>query len=1194
MTPAVRTPPARDPLERDAAARRAAQREFDRPLLLEAGAGTGKTATLVARVVAWSLGPGWERATAARAGASAEAIAARALGRIVAITFTEAAAAEMATRVAEALEALVRGTVPPGVDPDCLPPAAHWRDRARALVGALDHMVVCTIHAFARRLLSAHCVDAGLHPRFEVDADGALRAAAVREALEAELERGYANPDWLALAEEGFGPRDFEAELCAFADASLPPEALREDPFAGPGFRELLDDVARETDALLALERGRLRAVARANSSSPAALDALERIAATLRDARPTDAAAAEALVRALPESSEKAMERLEDWAAEKPKTELQTLGADAAPLAEHAERLQPLLEHLLELRPLLFDRARRVLGGLWSTVARELRRRGVTSFEDLLRGARDLVCGNRDLAARAREEIDQLLVDEFQDTDSLQGELVACLGLEGPAGRRPGLFVVGDPKQSIYGWRSADLRAYERFRERLVGEGGRVESLLVSFRSVPAVLDEVERIVQPVMTEVPGVQPPFERLLPAPHLRGESGFRAGDAAPIEYWVSWSRGGDGGLAAGNAEDAAELEARALAADIADLHARAGVPFRDVGVLMRSRGELDTYLAALRDAGVPYAVDGDRSYYRRREVIEAAALVRCVLDRHDQLSLLAVLRSAAVGVPDAALLPLWRAGLPEAAAALGGDPAALARAIDAVARACAKLPAGVPGLERVAGWDRALVHLLCALAALRESFAADPADAFVETLRRSLQLEVGEAARAQGSYRIANLERLFRGLARDLDAQTGGTPALLRQLRQRVEEAEAAEEARPARESADAVRVLTIHQAKGLDFVHVYLVGVQRRPPQGRASAGATVLRREGGFELRLLGAASPGFVHAARERGEVEVAERVRTLYVATTRAKRRLVIAGSWPDGRAAAEGSHLDLLQGRQAGMPEPVELAERCVRAGSAHVDEREARWVFPALRGGAVPAAGAPPPASEIERIRADSALIRARAERARERMQRPFSSSPSRAAHAGLEQMFERVGRDVAERGVPEDVAFAVGTAVHAVLERLDFGAPIAAALGSERAALRTALAHRLDGEALARAEALARDGLDRLASGPLAPRLAALHGRVVARELPFVAPPEGDSAEDAVAFVSGAIDLVYRDPASERIVVADWKTDRVESDAEIADRRAAYAPQVRAYARALRSGLGLDYEPRAEIWFLYPGRVEAV
>ena len=154
----------------DRAVRERCQRVFDRPLVVEAGAGTGKTSILVARIAAWALGEGWERAatrlSTAAGGApgrtdSAEAIApeeiaAEVFGRVAAITFTDAAAAEMARRIGSALVDIEAGKLSLGVDERALPATGDARrSRARALLGALDHLLVRTIHAFCRRLLSA-------------------------------------------------------------------------------------------------------------------------------------------------------------------------------------------------------------------------------------------------------------------------------------------------------------------------------------------------------------------------------------------------------------------------------------------------------------------------------------------------------------------------------------------------------------------------------------------------------------------------------------------------------------------------------------------------------------------------------------------------------------------------------------------------------------------------------------------------------------------------------------------------------------------------------------------------------------------------------------------------------------------------------------------------------------------------------
>ena len=171
--------------EEDLAARRAAQTVFGVPMVLEAGAGTGKTTVLVARVLAWCLGPGWEaaeRKLAGEGGAPASrAVAERVLERVVAITFTEAAAAEMESRIMTALAQVADAEPVLGYEAaaDAADRAAHAL-RARTLLAVFDRLHMQTIHAFCRRLLANHPLEAGLHPRFRVDARGAERTARQR------------------------------------------------------------------------------------------------------------------------------------------------------------------------------------------------------------------------------------------------------------------------------------------------------------------------------------------------------------------------------------------------------------------------------------------------------------------------------------------------------------------------------------------------------------------------------------------------------------------------------------------------------------------------------------------------------------------------------------------------------------------------------------------------------------------------------------------------------------------------------------------------------------------------------------------------------------------------------------------------------------------------------------------------------
>jgi ATP-dependent helicase/nuclease subunit A len=1222
-------PPKPDPRAADLAARRAAQTRFDVPLVLQAGAGTGKTTTLIGRLLAWTLGDGWERAarrlaeraekrTGHKGEEGPDRVAAEVLGRVVAITFTEAAAAEMAGRAARELSSLAAGAeAPTWLEPSVLPPPAERARRARALLGTLDHLAVRTIHAFCRGLLADHPLEAGVHPDLIIDADGRRVEEVVRETVEDALREGYGDPGdphLLTLAARGFGPPEIVEALAALLQGGLPADILAEDPF-GPaalaGFRRRLGEAAGAVHGLIAPRLTGARA-----RNARKLEEATVRLAGRLSGGEPALAEIAAWTAELLPENL---VGHLKKWRRREIEgTEGTFFGAVAPELAAASRELVQLLAQLGQFDPELMENGRRALAPLLARIERELRSRGIASFDFLLAGAEALLAQHLDVRRQVRRRIDQLLVDEFQDTDRLQCDLLRWLALDGPEGERPGLFLVGDPKQSIYGWRNADLRAYEGFVARVVEAGGEVMSLALNFRSVPAILDEVARVIGPVMLGVAGVQPEFEPLLACEGRLRDPGFRrAGRAAgggrgPVEHWVSWQREGGGGT---SAVEASEVEAAALAEDVRALHEEHGVAWKEIGVLLRGIGDLDLYLEAFRRARVPFAVGRDKQYYKRREVIEAAALVRAVLDPGDHLALLTVLRSSTVGVPDAALIPLWNRQLPRLMTELRAPSpealAALRRAIEGAARA---VPKDVPGIERVRGWERNLLAAVEHLAVLRLAFESEPADVFVERLRRLTLVEATEAARYLGPYRLANLERFFRQLLAAIEESGGDATAILRALRRSVAQAPDAEEGRPKDGAEDAVQVLTIHGAKGLDFEHVYLLQLHKSPPLDRG-ARTEAGRAGDGFEYRLFGVPTPGFDRIEGARREVEAAERVRLLYVAMTRAKDRLVLAGKWPEAgepvpwdRATAP---IDLLLARGDSPASLGALWRQALGAAEglpawSFADPAGALWKFPGLRPPADPGLAAEPARPGLpgpQEIALVSARLAAERSRAAQRMQRSFGGAASEEAHALLreqqaarqaEVQGEKEERTTDRPGRPEgksrEAAMAAGGAVHRALEEWDLLDDPRRELVRQRTLLPAYLAALAEGNDRDQALPLAEALLETFATGPLVARLRALEGHILARELAVLLPP-GDGEHAPVGAVTGAIDLLYRDPEDGRIVIADYKTDEVATAGEMQARAKVYAPQGAVYARAVREALEMDEAPRFEVWFLRAGVV---
>ncbi|MFQ5525960.1 MAG: UvrD-helicase domain-containing protein [Thermoanaerobaculia bacterium] len=1223
-----------DPRTLDQEARRAAQTVFDRPVIVEAGAGTGKTTILVARVLSWVLGPGWDAARAeiidyerARSRQvstrdepeepTPEAVAAKALESVVAITFTEAAAAEMASRVAERLAEVATGKVEaPGFASDLLVDGSGkalepttLSTRARSLLGQLDRLTASTIHAFCHALLRRHPLEARLHPDFAIDARGERLEEIVRAVVETRVKQAYAEEEvaesaLLELAAYGKSPQQVAEALTEFAFEGVPAAGLEADPFDAEVIGGIASGLRDTVAGFLDLTAGDLTSIKR--TQNPA------RVERALQDTADLLAAAAAGGARGL-ELADRICQglgriwdgapwtHLKKWSkARFGKAESQTFGDRQSKLAELAAALTRRIAYLRKSKPAFLDVARRALLPLLQEIEREARSTGVINFQALLRETWSLLHDHPRILERERRGIRQLLVDEFQDTDRLQCDIVELLALSetasgsqsGGNGPRPmGLFIVGDPKQSIYGWRNADLEAYDRLVDLALEAGGERFPLVRNFRSAAEILQEVERAVSPVMKEKAGLQPPFQSLVASADRNVTETDGEGPWSPVEYWVSWHPDWSGKTRHG---DAAEIEAEAIAADIRALH-QAGTRWKDCALLLRSASRVDTYLEGFRNAGVPFVVTSDKQYFRRREVIDASALVRCVVSPADHVALLTWLRSPIVGVPDAALIPLWSREFPKLLTELQGPDQSEALAhLESVIRdsaedLCRVDAARLPGLDRIKGWEHLLVRSVHALAELRAAFRERPADRFLEQLRWTFLSEAIEGARYLGRYRVANLDRLFRSIQTGLEERGGDVQAVLRLLRRSVGMALEAEEALPKDAAEDAVQVMTIHKAKGLEFGHVYLAQLHA---EGRSSERRPfdADRRWNGFgqlEYVLFDEPTLGFDAVERHREQVSAAEQVRTLYVALTRARRRLVLVGNWPDKNKPGWGSqptYVELLSHRQ---DHPESIATLATAAGlldEGVLDAAGVRWKFPGLRRTETeprpqrPAEELPTP-GEVETASERLGALRVEAA---DRMDRPFLATTS------LGEQDHQLAGHAKPSPFDRSTAMAVGKTLHHILETWDFSADLETEYRHRQARARPYFDNLVTGLDHDAGWKEVEELLTRLRESALLERLVGAPETVVARELPILLPPDDPSA--AVAGITGTVDLVLRD-ADGHYSVVDYKTDRVESDKEIGTRAEVYGPQLATYARAVAESLDLDHTVAAELWFLWPDRV---
>ncbi len=1283
----------------DRAARQLAQTEFAKPLILEAGAGTGKTATLVARIVVWSLGSGWACAEQFFQGKGDKAephrVAQRVLQRTVAITFTEKAAAEMAQRVAEYLLCLSRAEVDasalPSIDLSLLPLDTIVRQlRARELLSAIDQLSVSTFHAFCRRLLSEFPLEAGLHPEFQLDSetggDGMLREI-VGAALEKQIRQEVvgARGPLFELGKRGMELAGFADVVVEMKEAGVMCEDLEQNPLAPEAFCRLRDRVLAFLEEWNSAQGELLSKLAKSEGvkRTGAIRDALERSLELFRawqDFSVGEFARVQEECFDLWEGT--ASNGLDDWAREKwGKGEQSVLDKyseeDAHLLRENAIRVRAILKHIQDLDLEGLRVLHEALALLLREVQAATRTLGVESFSDLLRDARDLLRDHASVAGLVRDRIDQLLVDEFQDTDSTQCDLIEILALQGPPEARPGLFLVGDPKQSIYGWRNADLRAYDDFLDKVSDVR---HPLTVNYRSLPPILAEVERVIDPIMKAEHGLQPRFIPLLCSEAKASSQPTFSEPHATVEYWVTQENGsgeidkkGELAIPQISSEVKAKFEAQALARDLRVLYEKKEIAWNAVGVLFRSFGHLEIYLRELRNAGIPYVVEGGKQYYLRREVIEATSLVCAILDPNDLLSLLAWMRSAWVGVPDAALPLLWAHDFPKHTRELHGKVSdELFACIDL---ACAELQAkqelvAFAGLERIAGWEESLKAALQTLGALRQSLAEDCAEDFLEKIRHLTLIEPLEAARFLGAFRLANLDRFFEGLQKIFEMTHGNVGEILHALRDPIRVQREVEDARPRTQLESAVQVMTIHAAKGLDFEHVYLV--QMHKGAGNQGGKAIVERFAQGVEYSALGLRTLGMDEAEAQKKKTEACERVRALYVAMTRAKQRLVLLGDWPvNPQSVSRASRFsDLFPHRRDGWINAQAILQRLTQASAKDAepqwfcDEQSTRWVFPALRRADLDVFSAAASVSEpighalhkeasVERVRE----LRTHAVRCQAR---PFAIAASRAAKfldedgvsafAATEESANALEtvrtqsppattlESVTQKRVnpptlpgasaevlSSEVARTVGTALHRVLEEIDLAcrdphealAAQRARLTTDLQALPNAILRKL---ALDKANAL----LDGLATNGILQRLFALRDQIVARELALLLPPTlvdlGESGP--VGFISGTLDLLYREPATaadaiaaqtpktenagklnlshlshataSRWVVVDYKTDAVTTQAEVDERAQRYALQGELYCRAVQQALGLSEKPRFELWFLAAGEIRSV
>jgi ATP-dependent helicase/nuclease subunit A len=1109
----------------DQASRGTIREELLTNLLVEAGAGSGKTQMLAERMAAGVASGAYQ------------------IEHLAAVTFTRKAASELRGRFHLALEASLRG-LQRTPDPGCrMPPIERVPaiERVSVALSNLERFFAGTIHSFCARLLRERPVEAGVSPGFtELDEmqNLELRKRAWRDFVTSTRASG--DPDMMALLAADVKPADLDsafATICLNEDVEFPPgEAMMPDPTAAwkaleqfwnevqkhlpsqidPDTRCLIQNAAREFRGQLNVQRYRLD--------------------------RPSVIAA---LLKTWQCESKIVQYRWADSLAEKKR-----LRDVIQPLHEQFS-INTVKPYLAQWRQYVYRLSVTLLTRARDHAAAERRRVNSLNYGDLLNLTAKVFRENAEVRRSLQKKYRHLFVDEFQDTDPVQAEIVFLLAAddsalsvaqpfsaaEGVADSqtdaattpkrtasrepraadwrsiqlRPGsLFVVGDPKQSIYRFRRADIDIYNIVRARFSEPAiGHVLPLTMNFRSVAPLCDWANDV--------------FKTRFPADPTTHSPRFAALDVNP----KNTASGGVFTLShTCERYEALEYDARQIAAYIRTEVDAGRRSFSDFMILTRKkRGRIVAYAHALEALNIPIEVSGAGAFGDSKQVKGLTVLLRALSDPQDALALIAVFRGPLFGISDRELFaykqsggwfsifagdvrtPVAQASPLQPDAALATDPAASRQSRTAVQAALA-------ALHQYYRWTR----LLPAAAALDRILEHSGYLALAATTPGGV--EAGDVLHAVDRVRQVVEEGGSLGDAADSLEEDVDT----------INEVESLP-LEPGR--SDVVRIMNLHKAKGLEAKVVFLADPNGGfAPRVDVHIERTELNAEGWFQVVrktdgshapiVLGEHVDWDAHKQAELPYLQ-AEEDRLLYVAATRAREMLVVSRWIGSHKLAAWGALNGFLTSSQE-LPVPASVTAHCVAALDCSL---EAQAAADAARDAAQDIVREP--SWSITSVTAEAHHI----------------ARMTRAADATADDPTKVVGTDTPAHRA--DAGMAWGTLIHGLLEhamrhksatREDLRR-LAMWLTVDEPQLRTVMDQALDTiEVVAHAEFW------------LSAR-ATEHSE----ETPFVV------ADGGQILINGVIDLLFKDPTGWQI--RDYKTD-------VTLNAVAYEQQLQTYLRALR------------------------
>ena len=908
---------------------------------MTAGAGTGKTTILVNRILHLLLGHRRFQAEESP------------IRRIVAMTFTEKAASDMKIRLVAELEkivAVINGNND-GAKEKVEGFLAHLRDtyqttyreierRARISLEDMDKAIIGTIHGFAAHVLRLYPLESGVTPGFTVDAGDLFDEMFDKEWtewLEVELALDSSHA---AVWKEVLRRQDLN---------SVKALAKRLSEFIIP-----LDSLADGADDHVKMGHQRAQsppsaADARAYPQTLAPSSAVRQQEKTAELSRQLGI---DSLINPL---SRKILEVTS--CCEKPNNNLltqlrellkifdaiKTQGVGCLDSVEYdldkepskaqvgwtdegiaaAQALVKKSHALLKKLKTLDDPFVKTVTALVLPFAKAFRQKytsqGYVSFDGLLILTRNLLQNKecRHIREKLKDEFRTILVDEFQDTDPVQYEIVLFLS-EAPghysgdarkvALEQGKLFIVGDPKQSIYAFRRADIEAYEMVTKQVCGMDGTLK-LQENFRSHSGITGVVNQLFQgKIMVEQPGLQPCYipihaHRPKAHPYQKVEmvvvsdeegKGLKASDAreAEAEWIARWITSHVNSEVIEDAENRREMRK---------------LQYRDVALLLRAFTQLKPYVETFKRYGIPYIVEGEKYFYTTQEVLDFINLLRIIENPYDKLALMGVLRSTLAGLTDREIYELqmhdlldYRKDVPDTFAACF-DTATAAREPVAPSdstgeRRAAAIEEMPSGLGKATGAFYRFLRKMHARAGII------PVSQLITEIMDNTHLAEITASAWHGEQKLSNVWKLYQ-MGCDMEQTEGiSLKTFIDRIRRRIKDAREEGESPLSDETLDVVKIMSIHKSKGLEFPVVFLGNLHGEVRNSAETIDSAVFDWSTATTGVVIGSGS----RQARNLQSIIIEEKLnersweeekRVLYVAMTRAKERLILTGSLKD---------------------------------------------------------------------------------------------------------------------------------------------------------------------------------------------------------------------------------------------------------------------------------------------------------